>query len=950
MWRSLPIFLLLFAVSPIQAAGLLVPTEKKVPPLAMLEHHVTINIEDQVAVTKVEQTFRNHTDRQLEATYIFPVPKGASVQKFTMWVNGEEVHGELVEAKKARKIYEDIVRRTQDPGLLEYIDHNLLKVRVFPVPANGEQKLSFQYVSVADKDLDVVQYIYPLKTDGGVVKTLKKYSINVNMKSQHPLQNIYSPTHAIQVTRKNDKEAKIAFNKDEGTLDRNFILYYTAGKKDVGLTTLIHRPIEDMPGYFMMLISPRAELSKEQQVPRDIVFVLDTSGSMRGNRITQARSALKYCLRNLREQDRFGIMHFSTTTNEYAETWTPATAGNRQQASRWVDGLFASGGTAINDALLNALRKRSKDESRNFTIVFFTDGQPTVGETRPEQIVKNVMNRNNKNTRIFTFGVGNDVNATMLDQMAEKTKAITTYVRENEDIEDRVSSLYFKISHPVLTNLKLSFSEAVKVSEVYPPHLPDLFHGSQLVVLGRYKGAGQTVIKLKGNVGKISKEFVYEFNYPEKIEAPKDFVEDLWARRKVGYLLDQIRINGEQQELVSEVVKLAKRYGITTPYTSYLIVPDEPKQVTKSPVPASRSVPDVAFRLNANKQSNVTQKANSINNKSGSRGKGKNESSGSKDSKTTPLPVTSLPSGDQSGQKKTRFTTKDPAKKLTAGLTSPFPGPNVNVANGGFNFGGFGGGFNGVPAVPQMIQPFQPFGGYVPTTAKAKPGQRVQWAPVVVTPGMTWGVPNTNPTVPLPANQPYPTYSTPKGEVTTVKELAKLVQQQGIAKSRIQLDESESLEGKDSKSGGSKDGQSSGTQRQVLDTARLYLNKKDLYSVQNGKLGVDLSVLNNQLRNQSQLLRKSAVKRVQNRNCVELGGIWIDDGFDPKMTTLTVKALSPAYFELLQRHPEVKDVFRLGNHVVWVTPRNVALIIDTAEGRESLSDREMDMLFTREIR
>src|SRR5262245_41390174 len=299
MRRLLPVLALLAVAGPVQARGLLIPTERKVPPLAMLSHHVTVAIEDQVAVTRVEQTFRNHTDRQLEATYVFPVPKGASVRKFAMWVGDKELPGELVEADKARQIYTSIVQRTQDPGLLEYMGNNLLRLRVFPIPPRGDQKITLSYTAVAEKENGMVEYVYPLKTDGKALQTLEKFSLRVDLKSQHTLTNIYSPTHAITLTRSGDHQATATFEKEQALLDRDFQLYYTAGGKDVGLTALTHRPVSGGPGYFLLLISPRAELSRSQQVPRDMVFVLDTSGSMRGKRMTQAQSALKYCLNNL---------------------------------------------------------------------------------------------------------------------------------------------------------------------------------------------------------------------------------------------------------------------------------------------------------------------------------------------------------------------------------------------------------------------------------------------------------------------------------------------------------------------------------------------------------------------------------------------------------------------------------------------------------------------------
>jgi Ca-activated chloride channel family protein len=790
--------LLLACAAPAGAHGLLIPVEKAVPPLAMLNHIVKVSIDDQVAVTRVEQTFRNHTDRPLEATYVFPVPKGASVQKFSMWLDGKEVKGELVEAAKARQIYTSIVQRTMDPGLLEYLGSNLLQLKVFPVPARGEQKVALSYTSVAPAENGLVTYTYPLKTDGKATATLEKFSVQVALKAQQPLQNIYSPTHAITVTRPNDREANVVFEKDQALLDRDFQLYYSAGGKDVGLTSLTQRPSSGKNGFFMLLISPRAELSKEQQVPRDMVFVLDTSGSMRGKRIEQAKGALKYCLKNLQPNDRFGLMNFATTVNKYTEQLLPANSDELQRATKWVEQLEATGGTAINDALAAALEMRTKETGRPFTIVFFTDGRPTIGETDPEKILKNVAAKNTASTRIFTFGVGDDVNATMLDSLSEQSRALSTYVRESEDIEAKVSGLYAKISNPVLTNLKLVVGGNIKLSEVYPPQLPDLFHGNQLVVLGRYQGDGHAAVTLTGQVGDKPREFVYETQFPKQTKEDKGFVEDLWARRKVGYLLDEIRRNGEKKELVDEVVTLAKRYGISTPYTSYLIVPDVAVPVVRGPRPG-----------------------------------------------------------------------------------------------GGGGAGGF---------VPP---------GLAPAGSKAGGGKG---------------------------------HSAP---TKTVTEFAKDLK--GDAAAGRGHFEDERLARKPGAEGDretTKGWKEAGEQKKSLDSARKFLRQRQLEEVQAGSLGVDLSIQSNNLRNQERLTQ-TAVRRVQGRNCLEVGGVWIDEGFDPKMKTVAVKAMSKAYFQILERQPSVKEVFRLGNYVVWVTPSGTALVIDTSAGREEIADDEIDRLFTK---
>jgi Ca-activated chloride channel family protein len=766
MRRLLPVwFLALAAAGPASAAGLLIPTDTHLGPLDLVNHHVTVTIDEQVAVTKVEQTFRNNTDRQLEATYVFPVPKGASVSKFAMWVGGKEVKGEMVEADRASTIYTDIVRRLQDPGLLEYVGNNLLRLRVFPVPARGDQKVSVSFTCVNASDAGLTEYVYPLRTDGKASRTLEKFTLDATIKSQHAVQNVYSPTHPIKVTRTSDHTARVSFEAQGGTLDKDLQLFYATGGKDVGMTVLTYRPVKDEDGYFLMLISPRAELSKSQQVPRDMVFVLDTSGSMQGAKMEQAKKALKFCLGRLDKQDRFAVMNFATTVTKYADRLKDADGDSVADAKKWVDRLEATGGTAIDSAMDAALEMRTNDTGRTFTVVFFTDGQPTVGETNPDAILKNVMARRTDNTRIFTFGVGDDVNAVLLDRLAEQTRAVSTYVRPEEDIEVKVSALYDKISHPVLTDLKLSAGSDVTLTEMYPSQLPDLFHGGQLVVAGRYRGHGAAALTLSGKVGGEGREFVYETSFPEKTGDERAFTAELWARRKVGYLLDQIRVNGEQKELKDEVIALAKKYGITTPYTSYLVVPDMPMPVTRgvpAPVVPVQMAPGLAPQA----------------------------------------PLTPL------------------------GVSTPVSAPQ--------------------------------FYGRAPTAGSAA--------------------------------LPTPHYLAPAPP-------------------------------------------------QAAATATPCVSA----TAQTGTEGVNLALALNDLRNGDKVAH-AATKSANGRTCVEVNGAWVDTGYDAKMPTLKVKAMSAAYFRLLARHPEMKDVLRLGNRVVWVTPSGTALVID-ADGKETLSDEEIDKLF-----
>jgi len=230
--------------------------------------------------------------------------------------------------------------------------------------------------------------------------------------------------------------------------------------------------------------------------------------------------------------------------------------------------MEALGGTNINEALRTAIGQFSGKERPRY-IVFLTDGLPTQGETDIETILKNISGENKDGIRIFSFGVGTDVNTLLLDLMAEQNKGYTAYLEPGEETEIELSSFFTKINYPVLANMGLDFAQ-IKVKDLYPKELPDLFRGSQLLIFGRFTEGGHTAITLSGEVNGEKKSFVYEKTFPEK-DTDNDFIPALWATRKIGYLLNEIRLHGENEETVDEIVELSIRYGIITPYTSFLV-------------------------------------------------------------------------------------------------------------------------------------------------------------------------------------------------------------------------------------------------------------------------------------------------------------------------------------------------------------------------------------------
>lgn len=549
-------------------------------PLEVKNHFVSVDINNQVAVTSVDQVFHNPSGQRLEGTYLFPIPAGAEIDKFEMDVNGEMMEAELLDAGKARKIYEDIVRRAKDPALMEYAGQGLFKVRIFPIEPRSDKRVKLKYTQVLKRDGRLVDYTYPLNTEKFSSRPVGEVSIKVDVQSETGIKSIYSPSHEIEVNRKGDKRAVVGFEVKNSRPDTDFKLLYATSNKDsevVGLEMLSYADKKGADkGYFMMLVSPGAWEKKDEIVPKDIVFVLDSSGSMRNKKLDQAKAALGFCLDNLNEGDRFEIVRYSTEAEPLFDDLKPTDKEHLAEAKEYLSEIKAGGGTAIEEALLQAVSyaKARADKDRPYQVIFLTDGRPTIGETRPDKILTRLKDKVGP-ARVFCFGIGTDINTKLLDLVAEETRAVTEYVLPEEDIEHKVSRFYSKISTPVMANLKLAVKGGARLSERYPKDLPDLFKGDQLVVFGRYdKGEkGKLKVQLEGSLAGEKRSFEYKV----KLEGSRDhkFIPRLWATRRVGYLLDEIRLRGESSELKDEVVQLARKFGIVTPYTSYLIVEDE---------------------------------------------------------------------------------------------------------------------------------------------------------------------------------------------------------------------------------------------------------------------------------------------------------------------------------------------------------------------------------------
>ncbi len=552
------------------AIGILVPTDPGGQPLTLVSHRVDVKIVERGATTHVTQEFENPTGRPLEATYLFPLPRGATVDEFALWMNGSRQTGKVLEKNQARQIYQGIVARARDPGLIEYVDSQLFEARVFPVPATGRLKVELTFSSLVDYDNGLHRYVYPMKTDQRAASTLQDFTFSVSIDSKLEIKNLYSPTHKM-ATRRSGRHAVASLERDGFSLADDLALYWSVDDKDVGVTVLSYKD-GDGAGYFMMLASPKDGLRESEIIGKRVAFVVDTSGSMDGEKIEATRRALVQCLSRLGEDDLFSIVSFGGYAEPWKQKMVAASRSNVAAAKAWVNKLEAMGGTNIDEALQTAFATATGSDKTPLMMVFMTDGRPTIGETDTAKIVARAQReRQEKKARIFVLGVGDDLNPQLLDKLSSANGGSALYLKGTAALEGEVSSFYERISHPVLADLHLDVDGDVNVFGTQPRVLGDLFAGEQLVVLGRYRNPGDARFKLTGTTPHGKRTFTATAQLAERA-TEHTFIPRLWAQRQVGMLLDEIRDKGEKPGLVAEVTQLATRFGIVTPYTSYLVV------------------------------------------------------------------------------------------------------------------------------------------------------------------------------------------------------------------------------------------------------------------------------------------------------------------------------------------------------------------------------------------
>lgn len=552
-------------------AGLLIAEGGFGGVLEIEEHSAVVTINNGIAVTEVTQVFRNTEDRQVEALYTFPVPKGASLANFSMWINGEEMVGEVLEKKRAREIYESYKQKRRDPGLLEQTDYKTFEMRVFPIGPNADQRVRIRYYQELDVDNDWVTYVYPLATSTrrGMAATTGRFALALHARSEVPIASMESPSHGpdFVVARHSSRYVQASLETQGGEVNRDFVLAYQLSRPQTGIDVIASRQAGE-DGYVSVALTVGDELS-EERTGMDYVFILDVSGSMaHDGKLGLSRNSIAAFIEALGERDRFEIITFNITPRTLFNTLRPVNEESKAAAATFLTSQAAKGGTNLRPALETAYRYGDPDRVTN--VVVLSDGMT---EQSDRTTLLEMIRTRPQNARVFCIGVGNEVNRPLLEQLAEDAGGLASFISRGDDFNRQASAFRRKLMHPVMTDLKIEF-EGARIYDIEPIKLPNLYHGSPVRLYARYRKAGPATITIRGNIDGKESSKSKKVQLPEKDDDNPE-IERVWAWRRVRRLLKEADRTGSRSAVTQEVVRLGEAYSIATEYTSFIVLEND---------------------------------------------------------------------------------------------------------------------------------------------------------------------------------------------------------------------------------------------------------------------------------------------------------------------------------------------------------------------------------------
>lgn len=539
-------------------------------PLAVGTHKVSVEIRDQIARTTIEESFVNSTDATLEGVFHFPLPADASISGFGMWIGGELVEADIVERQRARQIYEQLLRQRKDPGLLEWEGGNVFQARVFPIPAHGEKRIRLRYTQVLPLEGDTYRYRYALRSELLRTKPLRELQIAVRVVSRVPLRAVGSPTHEV-VVHQAANTATAEFRASEYRPERDFELDVRVDRA-ADVVAIPHRRGED--GYFMLMLAPpdaaaagwKRELTPEGD-PLDVLVLADTSGSMGPGARAHQAAFLDALLGQLGTKDRFRLAAFDTDVDWIVRQPTEPTDDSVGTALAELGARRSLGWTDLDRAFAAVL----KEAGPHTLVVYVGDGVPTTGDADPVAEAERLRAlAATTKASVHAVAASSSYEAPVLEAMARIGGGSMRRVGSHPAAS--AFALLAEAARPAVKDLAVSI-EGLRTARVYPRHLPNLPLGFQQIVLGRYlpTGAPQTGrVVVTGTLAGKPVRYATTLQVGTGDEE-NSFLPRLWARRHI----EALRREGASPEIRDEIVSFSERFGIMTPYTSFLVLEND---------------------------------------------------------------------------------------------------------------------------------------------------------------------------------------------------------------------------------------------------------------------------------------------------------------------------------------------------------------------------------------
>ena len=542
---------------------------------------VDVQIDERIARTRTDQIFTNHAEWEVEGIYEFTLPEGAIITDLVLWIGDKRIQGMVLEKEEARRTYDDIVRQRIDPALIEQVTPNQFRLSIFPFPAQGSRRVEFEYMQLLEFHSGRLDYSFPLAPETDQPLQMELFVLRAQVRSQHAFEVTTSGLPRLtEVDRPDAHRANIFFGDEQIRPQEDFTLTIrqTDDRPKPSVLSFAPRANDDL-GYYALWLPPLPELTQGDPLPRSLTFVIDISSSMQQGKLQAVKGALVAAIDALDAADLFNIVVFTHRADSFAAAPVPADPDNKKAATAFINQQDALGVSNFEAGLGRAMQQAFPANRVNH-VIFLTDGLPTLGELELESLSELIGEWSAGQARLFTIGVGQDVDQGFLTGLAEEHRGEAYFLSEEGDIEAALQDLFESFTFPILLLDELSFDQ-VEIHDVHPRGLETLAAGRELFQVGRYRGGGTFTLSLIGHVGEenVSVDFPLEFT---QTDVSGSLIPRLWAYQKIQALEEQIARFGEQQELLDDILALGLEYRLVTRRTS-LFAPDDGVEVNPEP-------------------------------------------------------------------------------------------------------------------------------------------------------------------------------------------------------------------------------------------------------------------------------------------------------------------------------------------------------------------------------